>query len=308
MPWLTIWQTRFIDPVTFAYNPLNEKSCCDSRIPSFPTDPETTFALDCPQCSAENNVPWLKNPTQPHGYCQKDLRHTCQCGLVITHDVLRVARICRDIVGVTDGSINFLAGLGLMPSTGDLTHMVGPRVSAAIAELFKSAVNEWTPSALGQQVFNWEFSQVEEKLDTMLEDGSLERTTPHVSFKFSNIPLRFGRMYAAYEHDGMASLALGPAVMRQANFIGQMSAMGWLKPGVWEGGVEAVFLLQKTAARYHAFLDLMTAAPQAALCPSEYEIRLSNCAYPSAALDIDLAWHTHQLHGSQYRYVTMRSL
>lgn len=160
-----------------------------------------------------------------------------------------------------------------MPSTGDLTHMVGPRVSSAIAELLKHAVEEWTPSDLGRFVFNWKFREVEAKLDAMLNDGSLERSTPHVSYKFSNIRLRFGRMYAAYAHHGMAGLSLGPAIMRQANFIDQMARMGWLRPGIWEGGIEAVFLLQKTAARYHAFLDLMVAAPQVPLCPSEYAMR-----------------------------------
>lgn len=164
-----------------------------------------------------------------------------------------------------------------MPSSGDLTHLVGPRLSAGLVTIFKLAFDEatgipggtWTPGELGRLVFKWDFTKFESMIDAVLKDGSLEKLTPWVSFKFAAVNIRFARMFVAYTHGGMASVELGPAVMRQANFIGKMKEMGWLEPGRFEGGVGAVFLLQKAAARYHAFLDLMTTLPRGMLCPSE---------------------------------------
>lgn len=175
-----------------------------------------------------------------------------------------------------DGTVKFLPGLALMPSSGDLTHLVGPRLSAGLVTIFKLAFDEatgnpggtWTPSALGQHVFKWDFSKFESMIDAVMKDGSLEKLTPWVSFKFAAVNIRFGRMFVAYMHAGMASVELGPAVMRQANFIGKMKEMGWLSPGRFEGSVDAVFLLRKAAARYHAFMDLMTTMPRGMLCPS----------------------------------------
>lgn len=128
------------------------------------------------------------------------------------------------------------------------------------------------------------------------------------------------RLYAAYYGSGVASVDLGAAVMRQAGFIDKMSAMGWLDGARFErdgsgggGGGDAVFLLQKAAARYHAFLDLLSTMPAGSLCPSKSPPqpfplgtrKLGADRYLSgdgcAALDIDLAWHTHQLKGEQYR-------
>lgn len=216
---------------------------------------------------------------------------------MITHDVLRVNKVCEDIVGVVYGDVKFLPGLGLMPSTGDMTPLVGLRVSSAIAAVFKLAFDNalpetrlqstavfklafdtsvpktsqqtttkqtFTASALGQHVFHWSFSEFEKTLDKALKSGVIARASPGVMFKRSAVNLRIGRMYAAYSHSGLASVALGPAVMRQANFIGKMKGLGWLRSGRFEG---EPFLLQKSAARYHAFLDLMRSM-QGFLCPS----------------------------------------
>lgn len=82
---------------------------------------------------------------------------------------------------------------------------------------------------------------------------------------------RMNRMYSAYNSSCIASLALGPAVQRQANFISKCKELGWLEPGRWDSKAgQSVFILQRSAARYHAFLDLMSATPGGFLVPSEY--------------------------------------
>lgn len=288
--------------MTLEYNPPRgeKQSSANSNLP-FPTDPDTsTFELACPQCSTINAIPWLRTPGRHTGYCQKDFLHLCDgngCGLIIKHETLRVFKVCQDLVAIADGQRKFLPGLGLMPTTGELTGEIAETVSWAIVQVFKMAYDQatlkdsptekgakkasmvvekqnqppFTAANLAKHVLEWKFEKFEKYLDENLKAGTIARLCTGVPLRRIAIRLRISRMYAAYNHSGIASLALGPAVMRQANFIGKMKGMGWLEPGRFEGGDESgrAFLLQKAGARYHAFLDLMTTMPSGFLCPSE---------------------------------------
>lgn len=203
-----------------------------------------------------------------------------------------------------------------------MTFLVGPRVSLTIAAYFGAKYEEtinknpkgrvydavgnatWTASTLGQYLFNWDISAFEKMLDGALKSGNIARMSQGILFKRVAVNLRIGRMYASYAHAGHTSIALAPAVMRQANFIGKMKGMGWLDAGRFDGGMKEAFLLRKAGARYHAFLDLMAAMPSGFLCPSEWLqglVAISLTYLSTIALDIDLAWHTHQLRPDQYR-------
>ncbi|GJN92341.1 hypothetical protein Rhopal_005371-T1 [Rhodotorula paludigena] len=76
------------------------------------------------------------------------------------------------------------------------------------------------------------------------------------------------------------SLDLVAAVLRQGSFIDKMYNLGWTAPHRFD---EDNSLLKRSVARYHAFMDLMASVPGTFLVPT---------------LDIDLAWHTHQLKSS----------
>ncbi|KAL7418422.1 hypothetical protein Q5752_006880 [Cryptotrichosporon argae] len=79
------------------------------------------------------------------------------------------------------------------------------------------------------------------------------------------------------------------AVLRQARFVSDMGRIEWLAD-MWKD----VRPLQRGIVRYHAWLDLMAAhGCQHFLVPT---------------LDLDLAWHTHQLLGPRYRTDTERLL
>ncbi|KAH7101474.1 hypothetical protein BKA62DRAFT_177314 [Auriculariales sp. MPI-PUGE-AT-0066] len=75
------------------------------------------------------------------------------------------------------------------------------------------------------------------------------------------------------------------AVQRQGGFIEKVDRLGWTANGFFDA-VETANGLISGIARYHAFLDLLTAEPGIAGVPT---------------MDIDLAWHTHQLMGETYR-------
>ncbi|KAJ9091282.1 hypothetical protein QFC21_007271 [Naganishia friedmannii] len=298
---------RSIDPATLEYNPSRgeKHSTSTDSLPS-PTNLTTsTFTLACPRCSTLQHVAWLQPASAPHGYCQTRFLHTCnnhECGLEITHEVLRVYKICRDLVALDRGQINFLPGLGLMPTTGELSGDIAGVVSKAILHVFKSAFTQaaakdsslpppvpFTAPNIARHLFNGNVKQFENYLDANLKSGSIALLCTGIPLRRIFLDARINKLYAAYHHPGVASLALGQAVMRQAGFIGKMRGMGWLdvaRFGGEGGGGGDVYLLQKAAARYHAFLDLLTTMPAGSLCPT---------------LDIDLAWHTHQLKAEQYR-------
>jgi hypothetical protein len=89
-------------------------------------------------------------------------------------------------------------------------------------------------------------------------------------------------------------------VLRQGSFVKKMHGLLWTQPDFFESQEDEV-ALQHAIARYHAFacffflwtiisclfrfLDLMTSSPVSFFVPT---------------LDIDLAWHTHQLMAVKY--------
>lgn len=85
------------------------------------------------------------------------------------------------------------------------------------------------------------------------------------------------KILAAYRHAGPASIDLTSAVIRQMGFVEKMVNFGWTEPGRFEDDNDT---LTRCTIRYYAFLDLMASTPAKLVVPT---------------LDIDLAWHTHQL-------------
>ncbi|KAF7296992.1 hypothetical protein MIND_00931500 [Mycena indigotica] len=100
----------------------------------------------------------------------------------------------------------------------------------------------------------------------------------------------FRRLTNAYTDGRIFSVELVAAVTRQNSFVGKMYDLKWTQPGAFETIDEEV-VLWHAIARYHAFLDLMSGLPIHFLVPT---------------LDIDLAWHTHQLRSYDYYYDTKK--
>jgi hypothetical protein len=90
-------------------------------------------------------------------------------------------------------------------------------------------------------------------------------------------------------------------VLRQGSFVKKLHALRWTEPDFFETSEDEI-ALQHAIARYHAFvlesfcfpigldeitsfLDLMATSAGSFLVPT---------------LDIDLAWHTHQLMAHKY--------
>ncbi|KAG6849697.1 hypothetical protein H0H93_006205 [Arthromyces matolae] len=93
-------------------------------------------------------------------------------------------------------------------------------------------------------------------------------------------PTLLARIKSAYESPYIFSVELVGA----GSFVTKMHDLQWTQPGFFDSAEDEV-ALQHAIARYHGFLDLMTASPVSFYVPT---------------LDIDLAWHTHQLMGEKY--------
>ncbi|KAG8721756.1 hypothetical protein FRC09_007415 [Ceratobasidium sp. 395] len=86
------------------------------------------------------------------------------------------------------------------------------------------------------------------------------------------------------------SIELCGAILRQGSFIDKMINLGWAEPRTFD---DEPSILVRCIARYNAWLDVMTQLTKQMLVPT---------------LDIDLAWHTHQLKQEAYRTQTLSLL
>ncbi|KIM61444.1 hypothetical protein SCLCIDRAFT_16109 [Scleroderma citrinum Foug A] len=93
------------------------------------------------------------------------------------------------------------------------------------------------------------------------------------------------RVLGAYTDDRLFSVDLVGAVLRQASFVQKMHDLGWTNPGFFDSEEDAI-VLKHCITRYHAFLGLMAESQGSFFVPT---------------IDIDLAWHTHQLLARRYQ-------
>ncbi|KAF8816815.1 hypothetical protein BYT27DRAFT_7206959 [Phlegmacium glaucopus] len=91
------------------------------------------------------------------------------------------------------------------------------------------------------------------------------------------------RILSAYNDDKAYSVELLGAVLRQGSFVTKMYCLGWTGP-VFFDSVGDELVLQHAISRYHASYGF-----------------ISYIIIRSSTLDIDLAWHTHQLMFVKYK-------
>jgi hypothetical protein len=95
------------------------------------------------------------------------------------------------------------------------------------------------------------------------EQGLLE----HADSTRADLLPRIQRISVAYSHAGLASLDLVGAVLRQGAFVDKMVELQWTQPGRFDHLAHLAPLV-RSIARYHAFLDLMSANPTSFFVPT----------------------------------------
>ncbi|KAF9515839.1 hypothetical protein BS47DRAFT_723038 [Hydnum rufescens UP504] len=230
-----------------------------------------TLDVPCPTCEGEVMVPvpWITDAGT--GFAQRNFHAQCEyCKRSFSREAMCVRKFCNDVVRVRESPSNcFLAGTLLNPVTGARSDADAKLLNERL--ILTSIFKDETAAGVARKL-NFRLRNV--------------RTYTAASFH-GILPQRIRRSLACYDDPSPFSLELTGAVLRQGSFIQKMVGLGWTAPGRFSGSagdLNDVHVLVRCIARYHAFLDLMT----------------SGVTFFVPTIDIDLAWHTHQLLNNKY--------
>lgn len=239
--------------------------------------------ITCPGCLTAYGVPLITEDGT--GYLQSQFKATCpQCSVKATKESLGVLKFARDMTldpRSHDDKQRFGQNVYM---AGTLRTLIDP-VSEGIAGVIKAKMHivfkapEELSLTTKDEWAKWIAANAEYKMEN-IEKRALYAFTLGVSAG----QRRVKRVTGAYIDDRPFSVELVGAVIRQCSFIDKMTEFGWTPAGAFDQPEDEV-VLHHAIARYHAFLDLMSSAPGSFFVPT---------------LDIDLAWHTHQLKGELY--------
>ncbi|KAJ5960034.1 uncharacterized protein N7479_007184 [Penicillium vulpinum] len=259
--------------------------------------------VDCPHCKKENTAPWTEahfGETVTHafklgnGYADNTFEMRCvDCRKLIDHGRLRVAKFRKDLEGALyqglpmPGSFTNIRGIPEGPpsrvNTGAPQYMLFP------TRIIQAAGEDLMGFTDGRVDWCQNISQLRQKLETKLRDRKV-LSTAYGSYNttvHSTEKMHFRKMMSRYwENLGPFALDLVGAVIRQGTFVEKMDKLDWLhSPTVFE-------TMERLIKKYEVFFQIMIDNPRHMAVPT---------------LDVDLAWHTHQLSPSKYyKYSTSK--
>lgn len=263
--------------------------------------------LECPRCRKINTVLWtegaigasvteaFKNST---GFADRSFAITCKhCLVLINHDRLRVAKFHNDLVNLLQYN---------MPMPGGIYNINGIPEGPP-SEVRSNFLNTYMrfPSrfmkGVGKDLLGLtdprldrckDIDDLRKELEARLSDrkGFLVEMDSGVTKKRIIRPsekVHFRRMMSHYwENFSPFALDLVGAVIRQASFVSKMENIDWLhSPTVMETA-------DRLINKYHVFVQIMIDNPMKMAVPT---------------LDVDLAWHTHQLQPRRYYKYSTRA-
>ncbi|KAJ5174875.1 uncharacterized protein N7482_000752 [Penicillium canariense] len=253
--------------------------------------------LECPRCAKVNTILWtegaigesvkeaFKNST---GFSDRSFEMTCKhCKYPIDHGRLRVAKFRSDLIRLLQnnrpmpGSIYNINGVpeGLPKTRNQVLHrymMFPSRLMEAVGKdllAFTDPRVDWCKN----------IDDLRKELEVKLRDRKV-LTVAHAGFFRGGVrpgeKVHFRRMMSHYwENFSPFALDLVGAVIRQGTFVQKMDNIDWLhSPTVMDTA-------DRLIKKYQVFFEIMFSNPR-------------NMAVPT--LDVDLAWHTHQLQPRQY--------
>ncbi|KAJ5389971.1 uncharacterized protein N7496_001039 [Penicillium cataractarum] len=255
--------------------------------------------LECPRCTRINTVLWTEGGIgesakeafkDSTGFADRSFATTCKhCRCLINHDRLRVAKFRSDLIELLNdklpmpGSIYNLNGVpeGLSRGKGLLLHqyMLFPSL---LMEVIGRDLLAFTDPRLDRCR---DIDGLRKELEMKLRDRKVVSKAHQGVLRNSSIvrpgeKVHFRRMMSHYwENFSPFALDLVGAVIRQGTFVQKMDNIDWLhSPTVMETA-------DRLIKKYNVFFQIMYDNP-------------SKMAVPT--LDVDLAWHTHQLQPRRY--------
>ncbi|PYH92432.1 hypothetical protein BO71DRAFT_431877, partial [Aspergillus ellipticus CBS 707.79] len=259
----------------------------------------TNKTLSCPSCGERISVPWTKGEMGLlleslfvgwRGIADKTFKVTCpRCHFFIDHEGLKIAKFRRDIQALLTSNLP-------MPGTYYNLHGIPepacnslrrkqqfhfPNRFLAIAG--RNILDRTDPSNNQTPIT---LKTVNDYVATLLRDPDTLRRIHTSSLKIPLLPeekVSYRRMLSHYwDNFSPFALDLVGAVIRQGTFIEKMDKIDWLhSPTILP-------TMTRLIKKYQIFFQIITSNP-------------SHMAVPT--LDVDLAWHTHQL-TTPLRYYT----
>ncbi|OJJ35484.1 hypothetical protein ASPWEDRAFT_511187 [Aspergillus wentii DTO 134E9] len=251
-------------------------------------------SVDCPSCEESVSVPWTAGGVCAsipqifrsfHGYADKNFSATCpHCQIQIDHELLKVAKFRRDVRLLLEkdlpmpGTFFNLRGIPESHNSGSgwYNRQFPNRFLQAAGKHMLSTIHPCLNQCKNMIALRDEFEKTF-KIEKI-------RRAANCGFRDFSVRLAdrmtFRRMMSRYwDNESPFALDLVGAVIRQGSFIQKMDNIDWLhSPALPE-------TMSRLVKKYSIFFAIMTSAPRRMAVPT---------------LDVDLAWHTHQL--TPYRY------
>ncbi|KAI1431765.1 hypothetical protein GGR50DRAFT_677727 [Xylaria sp. CBS 124048] len=260
----------------------------------------------CPDCGTENVAPWstcgmpedsLDEPPAllGHGYGDRDFETTCAgCGLTLKRDYLEVHKFVTDVKNLLSHE-RPMPGTILDLETGKPKQLQSTSKDKAQSD--RTFVNRLIRHHLRSKLYD----PLPKSLDVIRDTLAGALRNPDAIKKAEGVSLkdmmkryrvsqtaRFSVRKVMSRYWGNSSpfaVELAGAVFRQGIFTEKMHKMDWLHSPA------ARSTMDRLIVKYERFTKIMASCPDKIAVPT---------------LDIDLAWHTHQLSPASY-YVWMCS-
>jgi hypothetical protein len=276
---------------------------------------DTLFkTLKCPGCGTSATIPWTTcgmpeeyQDNEPpdltgNGYGDSNLLQVCPgCGVVIRKELLSVAKFVDDYKALLGPKNRPMPGTLLDPTNGQPR---APTMRSALTtttfpnRLLKSGCNSIRIKILDLMNFQLNptptMEDVRKEIDKVLKDEASLRLIDRMTMSSDRYQLNvesrivIRKMMSRYwENFSLFALDLGGAVMRQGVFVEKMCQLDWLHSPL------ATNTMARLLRKYSRFMDIMKNNPDRVVVPT---------------LDVDLAWHTHQLSpGKYYEYTVTKT-
>ncbi|KAK4202939.1 hypothetical protein QBC40DRAFT_251640 [Triangularia verruculosa] len=313
MPWELVNQA--IDPESFSYCVSGQCKANWTKQTGLAwnnVDDPPRKTLRCPRCDTSLDIRWTtcgrpeNHPRAPNseadllgqGYGDGNLDSNCpQCGIAIKKELLSVARFVKDVKALLGPSnkpmpgtvLNTLSGIPEIPDeTAVSLNLRPPRTFPN--RMLKSGCNSIRSDITGllhnPYIPDPSMEDVRLKIEAVLANAShVKEISGHknsaAAYKLrptSRTAIR-KMMNTYWQNFSIFGLDLSGAVMRQGIFVEKMVKLDWLH------SPSARQTMERLLVKYNRFFTIMTDHPGTVVVPT---------------LDVDLAWHTHQLSPGMY--------
>ncbi|KAJ5523250.1 hypothetical protein N7513_012794 [Penicillium frequentans] len=312
---MSIWRTGFpfeavnqcIDDRTLEYAPSEasqQKFEKQIKVKWDGLHDPPTKDLECPSCKKTTPVLWTNGEinssldnafAESTGFSDKSFAITCQhCLLAIDHGVLRVAKFRFDLLELMENDLPMpgtLLNINGMPEGPVKRPYIAHQAMMFPSKLMRACAKDLAAYTDARVNRCRSIDDLRSQLELKLRDRKALAAiyARHGASVRPGEKVHFRRMMSRYwDNSSPFALDLVGAVIRQGTFVLKMENIDWLhSPTVMDTA-------DRLIKKYDVFLNIMLSNPKEMAVPT---------------LDVDLAWHTHQLQPSRYyKYTTSRSI